>query len=330
MSHPTVRILYVLNSADIYGASRSLLRVCEALDRDRFEPMALVPQTGPLIPMLEKAGVKVIHSPVSVVTRRVFKSWRLLPFLFNIPLTAWQLRRIVRKHGINVVHTNVGTILSTGLGARLAGVPHVWHIRDWYGEFGGLWKWYRRYILSCSDVVVCVSHPIAAQFSSAPNVVVEHDGFPLEVPELVVGSASRNESWGTDDGGRHGSVCAVRFRRPTGSRFEPCHAKRKGRRGLRERLRNHLATAIGPAHPWHDGFQTPMADEAPNAIAYGQHATATCCRRCLEYWHGIPQGQPLADGELDYLTELVCLYIEDRVPGLTDDGEHIPSIRGES
>lgn len=108
------------------------------------------------------------------------------------------------------------------------------------------------------------------------------------------------------------------------------HAKRKGRRGLRERLKNHLVTAIGAAHPWHDGFQTPMAGDAPNAIAYGQHATATCCRKCLEYWHGIPQGQPLAEEELSYLTELVCLYIEDRIPDMTDDGEYIPPIRGES
>jgi hypothetical protein len=49
----------------------------------------------------------------------------------------------------------------------------------------------------------------------------------------------------------------------------------------------------------------------------------------LEYWHGIPQGQPLAEKELDYLSELVCLYIEDRIPDITDDGEYIPPIRGE-
>jgi hypothetical protein len=105
------------------------------------------------------------------------------------------------------------------------------------------------------------------------------------------------------------------------------HARRKGRKGLRERVRNHLSTAIGPAHPWHDGFQTPMSQEAPNAIAYGQHATATCCRKCLEYWHGVPQGQPLSDEELDYLTQLLCLYLEDRVPNLTEDGERVPPIR---
>jgi len=105
------------------------------------------------------------------------------------------------------------------------------------------------------------------------------------------------------------------------------HARRKGRIGMHARVRKHLGTTIGPAHPWHDGFQTPMAKDAPNAIGYAQHATATCCRKCLEYWHGIGQGQPLNEAQLDYLTDLVCLYLDDRVPNLTEGGEKIPPVR---
>jgi hypothetical protein len=105
------------------------------------------------------------------------------------------------------------------------------------------------------------------------------------------------------------------------------HSRRKGKNGLREHVKKHLSTAIGAAHPWHDGFQTPMTEDAPTAIAYGQHATATCCRKCLEYWHGIPLGQQLGNQDLDYLTELVCLYLEDRIPNLTEAGEKIPPIR---
>jgi hypothetical protein len=105
------------------------------------------------------------------------------------------------------------------------------------------------------------------------------------------------------------------------------HAKRKGRSGLRQRVRKHLETCIAPSAPWHDGFQTPMTDIPANAFAYGQHATATCCRKCLEYWHGIPQGVRVTAPDLDYLTELVCLYIEDRIPDLTENGINVPPIR---
>lgn len=105
------------------------------------------------------------------------------------------------------------------------------------------------------------------------------------------------------------------------------HARKKGRTGLRPAVKKHLATAIGGAHPFRDGYQTTMKDDAPSAIPFGQHATATCCRKCLEYWHGIPQGKELSDAELNYFSELVCLYIEDRIPGLTKEGEAIPPMR---
>jgi len=60
---------------------------------------------------------------------------------------------------------------------------------------------------------------------------------------------------------------------------------------------------------------------------YAQHATATCCRTCLEYWHGIPKGRALSAEELNYLAELVCRYIEDRIPELTEEGESIPPLK---
>jgi hypothetical protein len=105
------------------------------------------------------------------------------------------------------------------------------------------------------------------------------------------------------------------------------HAKRKGKRQLREHVRDHLSKAVGPAAPFRDGYQTTMDDQATSAVPYGQHATATCCRKCIEYWHGIPQGADLTLTQLKYCVELVCLYIEDRIPELTEAGEHIPRIR---
>ena len=40
------------------------------------------------------------------------------------------------------------------------------------------------------------------------------------------------------------------------------HSRRKGRKELRKHVKKRLSTAIGPAHPWHDGTQTTMADNA--------------------------------------------------------------------
>ena len=64
-----------------------------------------------------------------------------------------------------------------------------------------------------------------------------------------------------------------------------------------------------------------------NALYYAQHATATCCRRCVEEWHAIPRGRPLEVDEVSYLADLVRLYVRERLPYLTEDGEKIPPLR---
>ncbi|WP_019991045.1 DUF4186 family protein [Rudanella lutea] len=60
-----------------------------------------------------------------------------------------------------------------------------------------------------------------------------------------------------------------------------------------------------------DGRQTPMTPK--NIIYCAQHATATCCRKCIRYWHNIPYDRDLTDSELQYLTGLVMHYIDIRL-----------------
>lgn len=99
------------------------------------------------------------------------------------------------------------------------------------------------------------------------------------------------------------------------------HARRKGRAGMRVAVEKILRQKIGPAQPYRDGAQTPKSE---NAVHYAQHATATCCRKCVEEWHGIPRGRELTDEELAYCTALVTMYIEERMPYLTENGEYVP------
>lgn len=110
------------------------------------------------------------------------------------------------------------------------------------------------------------------------------------------------------------------WHRPIDARAE-YHARRKGKEGLKAAVAKRLATAVGVAAPAWDGQQTPMTG---NIIYYAQHATASCCRKCLEYWHNIKKGRELRPAELKYLGELINLYIAKRMPQLTADRERLP------
>ena len=99
------------------------------------------------------------------------------------------------------------------------------------------------------------------------------------------------------------------------------HALRKGRAALVEDVSRRIATSVGPVSPMRDGRQTSFTG---NVIFYGQHATAACCRRCIEYWHGIPMGTALTQDEQAYLASLVVRYIDDRWPDLPDGPTVVP------
>jgi len=104
------------------------------------------------------------------------------------------------------------------------------------------------------------------------------------------------------------------------------YAKRKGLSGLESAARSRLRNSVGSGNNPYDGRQTPM-DGSGNPIHYGQHATASCCRKCMEYWHDIPTTMTLTEDQIDYLSELVMLYIKDRMPDLGYEGIHVPPIR---
>lgn len=104
------------------------------------------------------------------------------------------------------------------------------------------------------------------------------------------------------------------------------HALRKGSIEMQTYVEKRIRTSVGPEQPYRDGMQTP-AHQSGNVVYYAQHATASCCRTCIEIWHGIPQGRVLTGLEVKYLAELAMRYIKERLLDLTPEGKKIPPIR---
>ena len=55
-----------------------------------------------------------------------------------------------------------------------------------------------------------------------------------------------------------------------------------------------------------DGKQTPMRG---HPVFIAQHATGTCCRRCLYKWHGIKNNKELNNEEVDYIVDIIMRWI---------------------
>ncbi len=59
-----------------------------------------------------------------------------------------------------------------------------------------------------------------------------------------------------------------------------------------------------------DGRQTPYKGYF---IFKAQHATATCCRGCIEKWYNIPRNKVLSDEEISYLAGIIMKWISSQI-----------------
>jgi hypothetical protein len=69
-----------------------------------------------------------------------------------------------------------------------------------------------------------------------------------------------------------------------------------------EHAREFIRTRLAPARPLNDGKQTPWRG---HPVFVAQHATATCCRGCLEKCHAIPKGRELNEPERNYTVGII-------------------------
>jgi hypothetical protein len=80
-------------------------------------------------------------------------------------------------------------------------------------------------------------------------------------------------------------------------------------------VRSHAEDLIGerlaPAQPRNDGRQTPYRN---HPVFVAQHATATCCRGCLERNHAIARGHELSEDECRYVVDVIMRWIGRELP----------------
>jgi hypothetical protein len=97
------------------------------------------------------------------------------------------------------------------------------------------------------------------------------------------------------------SGSAFRQRQRLGLR-EIEYLKSRGLAVVVEHAHDLIGKRLAPATPFNDGKQTPFKG---HPVFIAQHATATCCRGCLEKWHQIPRGRELSREEQNHVVAVL-------------------------
>jgi len=81
----------------------------------------------------------------------------------------------------------------------------------------------------------------------------------------------------------------------------------KGLETIKDHAYQFVNSRIAPDFPKNDGKQTPMIG---HPVFIAQHATATCCRGCIQKWHGIEKGRAQNEKEVVFVVALIMGWIE--------------------
>ena len=117
------------------------------------------------------------------------------------------------------------------------------------------------------------------------------------------------------------------FRRLATSKFrssfrlteaEKAYVKEKGPETIRRHTADFVRQKLAPAFPVNDGKQTPMRG---HPVFKGMHATACCCRGCLNKWYRVPVGVPLSEELQGRIVDFLMAWIERQTDGGNDDAK---------
>lgn len=189
--------LYLHSSAGRYGADRQLHAIATGLDPARWRALVVLPEEGELSQDLRDAGVEVLVRPLAVLRRSLMSPAGVGRVAAAWAADAGGLGRLARARDVALVHTNTSVTLGGAAAARLAGIPHVWHVREIYTGFERWWPGYRRLLLT-ADALPCVSRATWVQFEGAPAATMLPDGLAID-PQRADRAAARRALGVPDD-----------------------------------------------------------------------------------------------------------------------------------
>ena len=85
------------------------------------------------------------------------------------------------------------------------------------------------------------------------------------------------------------------------------YVREKGIETIEKHTRDFIEKRLAPKEIKNDGKQTPMRG---HPVFIAQHATACCCRGCLNKWHKIPKNVELSKEQKDYIVEVIMTWIK--------------------
>lgn len=125
-----ISLCFLSHSSGIAGAEKAFPKLLEGLSKFGIKINVILPSDGPVENILQRNHInyEIIKysrwlNPKSGLIRRILRTFKNI--IFTLPIIIF-----LKKNKINIVYTNTSTIFSGALAAKLLGIPHIWHFRE--------------------------------------------------------------------------------------------------------------------------------------------------------------------------------------------------------
>lgn len=216
----TLRVLHVLNDLRGGATMSAMTLMREGLRRgsDIEHFVAYPGRWGDRNPLFEGVATDFSGVPIRTWHKQSWQSktgylrWLKVQLVSGFGVRGRSnLRQLVERWNIDVIHTNTAIVADGALVARQLGIPHVWHIREKIGS-GGFMEFpmadreLASYITDSSVRVPVISTFVQDFFTrngQEASTELVHDGIDivgLQGPEVAARGRALRESWGVPEG----------------------------------------------------------------------------------------------------------------------------------
>ena len=150
-------ILFIHQSAELYGSDKTLLLLLKNLDKTLYHPVVVLPNEGPLIQELEKENIKVVIAPVLKIYRKIFSPKNLFHFLLDIKKGISILDNLNKQYHFDLIYSNTLAVLLGMLFAKKRKIKHLWHVHEIIVHPKIIASTFPKLLNKYADLIVCNS-----------------------------------------------------------------------------------------------------------------------------------------------------------------------------
>jgi glycosyltransferase involved in cell wall biosynthesis len=184
-------ILFIHQSAELYGSDKTLLLLLKHLDKTKFNSVVVLPFDGPLKTELEKENIQVVIAPVLKLYRKIFSPKNILKFLIDIKEAFKVLDELNKEYKFDLIYSNTLAVLLGMIYSRKRKIKHVWHVHEIIVHPKIIASTFPKLLNKYADLIICNSNATMKNLTDRikeleSKSIVIHNGIESNTQKFIL------------------------------------------------------------------------------------------------------------------------------------------------